>query len=182
MLSLENKKILLGITGSIAAYKSCFLIRELIKARAEVRCIATKSALDFVGGITFSTLSRNELISDLHHGDSWNNHVELGLWADAMLIAPASANSIAKAANGICDSALMAVYLSAKCPVFWAPSMDLDMWHHAATQNNIEKLISYGNKIVPVGDGELASGLIGKGRMAEVDDILSFLNESIGKT
>ncbi|MCE2962359.1 MAG: flavoprotein [Chitinophagales bacterium] len=176
---MENKKILLGITGSIAAYKSCFLIRELIKAKAEVRCVATKSALEFIGGITFSTLSKNELISDLHHGNNWNNHVELGLWADAMVVAPASANSIAKAANGICDSALIAIYLSAKCPVFWAPSMDLDMWHHSATQQNIEKLISYGNSIIPVGDGELASGLIGKGRMAEVQDIIDYLQRSL---
>lgn len=175
MHSLENKKILLGITGSIAAYKSCFLIRELIKAKAEVRCVATKSALDFIGGITLSTLSKNELITDFQHGNNWNNHVELGLWADAMVVAPASANSIAKAANGICDSALMAIYLSAKCPVFWAPSMDLDMWHHPATQQNIEKLISYGNSIIPVGEGELASGLIGKGRMAEVQDIIDYL-------
>lgn len=179
MPSLENKKILLGITGSIAAYKSCFLIRELTKAKADVRCIATKSALDFVGGITFSTLSKNELISDLHLGNNWNNHVELGLWADVMVVAPASANSIAKAANGICDSALMAIYLSAKCPVFWAPSMDLDMWHHPATQKNIEKLISYGNNIIPVGDGELASGLVGKGRMAEVADIMQFLEAKV---
>jgi phosphopantothenoylcysteine decarboxylase / phosphopantothenate---cysteine ligase len=179
MRSLENKKILLGITGSIAAYKSCFLIRELIKANADVRCVATKSALDFIGGITFSTLSKNELISDLHLGNYWNNHVELGLWADAMVVAPASANSIAKAANGICDSALMAIYLSAKCPVFWAPSMDLDMWHHPATQTNIDKLISYGNKIIPVGDGELASGLVGKGRMAEVFDIMQFMQSNI---
>lgn len=130
MTSLEGKKVLLGITGSIAAYKSCFLIRELIRAKAEVKCVATKSALDFVGGITLSTLSKNELVSDLNSGNNWNNHVELGLWADVMIIAPASANSIAKAANGICDSALMAVYLSAKCSVFWAPSMDLDMWNH----------------------------------------------------
>lgn len=179
MQSLENKKILLGITGSIAAYKSCFLIRELIKAKAEVRCVATKSALEFIGGITLSTLSKNELIADLQHGNNWNNHVELGLWADAMVVAPASANSIAKAANGICDSALMAIYLSAKCPVFWAPSMDLDMWHHPATQQNIEKLISYGNSIIPVGDGELASGLIGKGRMAEVQDIIDYLQRSL---
>jgi len=175
MVSLEGKKILLGITGSIAAYKSCFLIRELVKAKADVRCVATKSALDFVGGITFSTLSKNELISDLNSGNNWNNHVDLGLWADVMVIAPASANSIAKAANGICDSALLAVYLSAKCPVFWAPSMDLDMWNHPATQNNIDKLISYGNKIIPVGNGELASGLIGKGRMAEIVDIIEYL-------
>ena len=179
MKSLENKKILLGITGSIAAYKSCFLIRELIKAKAYVRCVATKSALEFVGGITFSTLSKNEIISDLHIGNNWNNHIELGLWADAMIVAPASANSLAKAANGICDSALLAVYLSAKCPVFWAPSMDLDMWYHPATQNNMDRLISYGNKIIPVGDGELASGLIGKGRMAEVADIMQFLEFNI---
>jgi phosphopantothenoylcysteine decarboxylase/phosphopantothenate--cysteine ligase len=179
MGSLEKKKILLGITGSIAAYKSCFLIRELIKAGAEVRCVATKSALDFIGGITFSTLSKNDLISDLHSENNWNNHVDLGLWADVFIVAPASANTIAKAANGICDSALLAVYLSAKCPVMWAPSMDLDMWHHPATQKNIDMLMSYGNQIIPVGDGELASGLIGKGRMAEVVDIMQFLDSNL---
>lgn len=175
MSSLHNKKILLGITGSIAAYKSAFLIRELIKNNAEVKCIVTHSALEFVGGITFSTLSKNEIITDLSHNNNWSNHVELGLWADLMVIAPASANSIAKAAHGICDNALLATYLSAKCPVMWAPSMDLDMWAHPATQQNINKLISYGNKIIPVGDGELASGLIGKGRMAEIEDIITFL-------
>lgn len=179
MSSLSGKKIILGISGSIAAYKSCFLIRELIKSGATVKCVATKSALDFVGGITFSTLSKNELISDLSENNFWNNHVELGLWADAMLIAPASANTIAKAANGICDSALLAVYLSAKCPVYWAPSMDLDMWAHPSTQSNIDKLISYRNQIIPVGDGELASGLVGKGRMAEVIDIMKFLEDSL---
>lgn len=179
MSPLSGKKILLGITGSIAAYKSCFLIRELIKSGAEVKCIATKSALDFVGGITFSTLSKNEIITDLFSNNSWNNHVELGLWADMMIIAPASANTIAKASNGICDSALLAVYLSAKCPVYWAPSMDLDMWAHPATQGNIEKLISYGNQIIPVGDGELASGIVGKGRMAEIEDIIKFIEDRI---
>lgn len=179
MSSFVGKKIVLGISGSIAAYKSCFLIRELIKAQVQVRCVATKSALDFVGGITFSTLSKNEIITDLSQDNSWSNHVELGLWADAMVIAPASANTMAKAAHGICDSALLAVYLSAKCPVYWAPSMDVDMWHHPATQSNIDKLISYGNQIIPVGEGELASGLIGKGRMAEVEDILLFLQKNI---
>jgi len=179
MSKLTGKKIILGITGSIAAYKSCFLIRELVKSGVSVKCVATKSALEFIGGITLSTLSKHEIISDLNTGNSWNNHVELGLWADAMIIAPASANSIAKAANGICDSALNAIYLSAKCPVFWAPSMDLDMWHHPSTQSNINKLISYNNKIIPVGDGELASGLVGKGRMAEVVDIMKFLEESL---
>jgi phosphopantothenoylcysteine decarboxylase / phosphopantothenate---cysteine ligase len=175
MSDLRDKKIILGITGSIAAYKSCFLIRQLVKAGCDVKCVVTKSALDFVGRITLSTLSKNELIVDLNTGSLWTNHVELGLWADAMLIAPASANTLAKAANGICDNALLAIYLSAKCPVYWAPSMDLDMWAHPATQSNIDKLIFYGNEIIPVGDGELASGLIGKGRMAEVEDIMSFL-------
>jgi phosphopantothenoylcysteine decarboxylase / phosphopantothenate---cysteine ligase len=179
MSKLNGKKILLGITGSIAAYKSCFLIRELVKAGAQVKCIATPSALDFIGGITLSTLSKNELITDLFSDNNWNNHVELGIWADAMVIAPASANTIAKSANGICDSALLAVYLSAKCPVFWAPSMDLDMWAHPATQANIDKLISYGNQIIPVGDGELASGLSGKGRMAEVEDIMQFVESRL---
>lgn len=175
MSNLRGKKLILGITGSIAAYKSCFLIRLLVKVGCEVKCVATHSALDFVGGITLSTLSKNELIVDLNSSHQWNNHVDIGQWADAMLIAPASANSIAKAANGICDNALLAIYLSAKCPVYWAPSMDLDMWAHPATQSNINKLISYNNQIIPVGDGELASGLLGKGRMAEVEDIISFL-------
>lgn len=175
---LKERKILLGITGSIAAYKACYLIRLLVKEGAEVKCIATKSALDFIGGVTFSTLSKNELITDLHLNNTWQNHVELGLWADVMVVAPASANTIAKAAHGICDSALLAVYLSAKCPVYWAPSMDLDMWAHPATQRNIELLESYGNKIIPVGDGELASGLIGKGRMAEVEDIMRYLESN----
>lgn len=176
MSNLRGKKIILGITGSIAAYKSCFLIRLLVKAGCEVKCVATKSALDFVGGITLSTLSHNELIVDLNTSHQWTNHVDLGLWADAMLIAPASANTIAKAAHGICDNALLAIYLSARCPVYWAPAMDLDMWSHPATQSNINKLISYSNEIIPVGKGELASGLIGQGRMAEVEDIVSFID------
>jgi phosphopantothenoylcysteine decarboxylase / phosphopantothenate---cysteine ligase len=180
MSNLRGKKLILGITGSIAAYKSCFIIRELVKAGCEVKCVATSSALEFVGGITLSTLSKNELILDLNTNSQWTNHVELGLWADAMLIAPASANSLAKAAHGICDNALLAIYLSAKCPVYWAPSMDLDMWAHPATQSNISTLISYGNEIIPVGDGELASGLIGKGRMAEVDDIVRFMEGKFG--
>lgn len=179
MSLLKGKKILLGITGSIAAYKSAFLIRELVKNGAEVRCIVTHSALQFIGGITFSTLSKNEIITDLNLNNNWTNHVEHGLWADMLVIAPASANSIAKAAHGVCDNALLAIFLSAKCPVYWAPSMDLDMWAHPATVHNIDKLISFGNKIIPVGNGELASGLIGKGRMAEVEDIISFLEESL---
>ena len=181
MGAFEGKKVIVGITGSIAAYKTCFLIRELVKAGATVKVVATSSALDFVGGITLSTLSKNEIITDLSMNHSWQNHVELGIWADLFVIAPASANTLAKAANGICDSALLAVYLSSKCPVFWAPSMDLDMWAHPATKSNIQKIISYGNHIIPVGDGELASGLHGKGRMAEVEDILQFLSQFLSK-
>lgn len=179
MTDFSGKKIIIGVTGSIAAYKACYLIRQLIKSNAEVKVIASASALEFVGGITFSTLSKNELVTDLHVKNSWQNHVELGLWADLMIIAPASANTIAKAANGICDSALLAVYLSAKCPIYWAPSMDLDMWAHPSTQANIQKLITYKNEIIPVGDGELASGLYGKGRMAEVEDILSYISSNL---
>ncbi len=181
MGAFEGKKVLVGLTGSIAAYKTCFLIRELVKANALFKVVANKSALDFVVGITLNTLSKNEIITDLNIDSSWQNHVELGIWADLLVVAPASANTLAKAANGICDSALLAVYLSSKCPVFWAPSMDLDMWSHPATKANIQKIISYGNHIIPVGDGELASGLHGKGRMAEVEDILQFLSKFISK-
>ncbi len=175
---LKGKKILLGVCGSIAAYKSAFLIRLLVKEGANVKVILTKSATDFITPLTLSTLSKNEVLTDFYdRKGNWNNHVELGLWADAFLIAPASANTLAKLANGICDNLLAATYLSARCPVLLAPAMDLDMWKHTATQNNVKKLESFGNIIVPVESGELASGLSGEGRMAEPENIIKCMND-----
>ena len=175
---MKGKKIILAVTGSIAAYKSAYLTRSLIKLGAEVQVIMTPSACAFISPLTLSTLSKNKVHTDVIDEDSWNNHVDMGLWADLMLIAPCTANTLAKMANGICDNIVNAVYLSAKCPVFFAPAMDRDMWLHPSTQSNIEKLKSYGNSLIDVADGELASGLIGKGRMAEPDDILKALAES----
>lgn len=176
-MSLSSKKIILGITGSIAAYKSAMLCRLLIKAGAEVRVIMTDSAMEFITPLTLSVLSKNAVISDLKNDSgSWNNHVALGIWADLMLIAPASANTIAKMANGQCDNMLLATYLSAKCLVYIAPAMDLDMWKHPATQRNISALQSFGNKLIPVENGELASGLVGDGRMAEPEAIVKLLS------
>jgi phosphopantothenoylcysteine decarboxylase / phosphopantothenate---cysteine ligase len=174
---LDGRKIVLGITGSIAAYKSAVLVRLLVKAGAEVKVVMTASASDFISPLTLATLSKNPVYSQFIKNDAgeWNNHVELGLWADLLLIAPASANTIGKMANGLCDNLLMAVYLSAKCKVFVAPAMDLDMWKHSSTQNNISKINSYGNYIIDVADGELASGLSGKGRMAEPEEIILHL-------
>ncbi len=174
---LEGKKIILGITGSIAAYKSAFLTRLLIKAGAEVQVLMTKAATDFIAPLTLSTLSKKPVFSDVHSENSWNNHVELGLWADAMLVAPLTATTLAKMANGICDNIIVATYLSARCPVFVAPAMDIDMWKHPSTKNNIQQLTSYGNHIIPVGHGELASGLIGAGRMGEPEDIVKQLSQ-----
>ena len=175
---IKGKKILLGITGSIAAYKSVFLVRELIKAGAEVKVILTPAAADFVTPLTLSTLSKNRVLSNLFEGDSWENHVALGRWADVMLIAPLSCNSLAKMANGICDNLLLSVYLSSVCPVVVAPAMDEDMWKHDSTKMNLEKIGSFGNHIIPVNKGELASGLFGEGRMAEPDEILAYLNQN----
>lgn len=175
---LEGKKILLGITGSIAAYKSAFLVRQLVKAGAEVRVIMTPAATDFISKLTLSTLSKNKVRVDLFDEDSWANHVMLGRWADVMLIAPLSCNTLAKMAHGQCDNLLLAVYLSATCPVVLAPAMDDDMWHHPSTKENIQKLISFENKIIPVDTGELASGLIGDGRMAEPDKIIKFIEDN----
>lgn len=179
---MRAKKILLGITGSIAAYKAAILIRLLVKQGAAVKVLMTPSAKDFITPLTLSTLSKNQVYSDVSSEEGWNNHVDLGLWADAMIIAPATANTLAKMANGLCDNIVLAAYLSAKCPVFIAPAMDLDMWIHPATQNNIETLISYGNHLVPVEYGELASGLVGKGRMAEPENILSFVDSHFSKS
>jgi phosphopantothenoylcysteine decarboxylase/phosphopantothenate--cysteine ligase len=177
-MALSGKKIILGVTGSIAAYKSAILIRLLIKARSEVKVIMTSSAKDFITPLTLSVLSKNPVISDLQNdAGTWNNHVQLGLWADIMLIAPASANTLAKMANGQCDNMLLATYLSAKCPVFFAPAMDLDMWQHLSTKRNLDLLKTYGNNLIPVENGELASGLIGDGRMAEPESILTRLSD-----
>ena len=178
MSNLKGKKIVLGVCGSIAAYKSAIIVRHLIKTGSEVKVILTTSSSQFITALTLSTLSRNKVFSELSDdGSNWNNHVELGLWADALLIAPASANTIAKMANGLCDNMLMAVYLSAKCPVFFAPAMDLDMWKHKAMKRNLELLHSYGNILIPVEHGELASGLTGDGRMAEPEHIMQHLED-----
>lgn len=173
---LQNKKILLGITGSIAAYKAAILTRLLVKAGAEVKIVMTKAAQDFVTPLTLSTLSKNPVLVDLAENDSWTNHVMLGRWADVMLIAPLSCNTLAKMANGFCDNLLMAVYLSATCPVVVAPAMDEDMWHHGTTQKNLETLLALENQVIPVENGELASGLVGEGRMAEPEAIVEWLN------
>ena len=175
---LQGKKILLGITGSIAAYKSAHLIRLLIKAGAEVKVIMTPSATDFISKLTLSTLSKNKVLVDLFDEDSWANHVMLGRWADVMLIAPLSCNTLSKMAHGQCDNLLLAVYLSATCPVIVAPAMDEDMWRHPATKKNINELISFGNTVIPVEKGDLASGLVGDGRMAEPESIVKYIEEN----
>ena len=172
---LQGKKILLGITGSIAAYKSIYLVRLFIKAGAEVKVIITPSAKDFVSSLTLSTLSRNPVLTDLFDEESWFNHVMLGRWADIMVIAPLSCNTLAKMSHGQCDNLLLATYLSATCPVVVAPAMDEDMWHHPATKENLTKLELFGNRIIPVEKGDLASGLHGEGRMAEPEQILEFI-------
>jgi phosphopantothenoylcysteine decarboxylase/phosphopantothenate--cysteine ligase len=175
---LRGKKILIGITGSIAAYKAAILIRLLTKAGAEVKVIMTAAAHSFITPLTLSTLSKHPVLTEFQKSDSgeWNNHVELGLWADALIIAPATGNTIGKLANGICDNLLGAVYLSARCPVFFAPAMDLDMYQHPSVKSNIEKLISFNNQVIDAEYGELASGLTGTGRMAEPEHILEYLS------
>ena len=174
---MKGKKILVGVTGSIAAYKAAFLVRLLVKAEAEVKVIMTSAAKDFITPLTLSTLAKNPVLSCFSKDKAtWNNHVDLGLWADAMLIAPASANTIGKMANGLCDNLLPATYLSARCPVFFAPAMDLDMYQHPAVVENIKKLKSFGNHILEARHGELASGLTGPGRMAEPEDIVDSLH------
>ncbi len=180
-MSLKAKKIILGISGSIAAYKAAFLTRLFIKSGVEVQVLMTKAATDFIAPLTLSTLSKRPVYADITSEESWNNHVELGLWADAMIIAPATATTIAKLSHGICDNILTATYLSARCPVFFAPAMDLDMWKHPATQGNVERLIQFGNHLIPVEHGELASGLVGEGRMAEPENIFSYLEEFFSK-
>ena len=169
---LQGKKILLGVTGSIAAYKSAILVRLLKKSGAEVKVIMTNAAENFISALTLATLSDNKVLKDLSDENEWANHVMLGRWADLMIVAPASCNTISKMANGICDNLLQAIYLSSLCPVMVSPAMDEDMWKHPATQANITKLQQYGNIILPVESGELASGLVGEGRMAEPEKIL----------
>ena len=174
---LTNKKILIGVTGSIAAYKTATLIRLLTKAGAEVKVIMTPSATDFITALTLGTLSRNEVLTSIADKNTWANHVMLGRWADVMLIAPLSCNTLSKMATGGCDNLLTAVYLSATCPVVVAPAMDEDMWQHPTTKKNIQLIESYGNQVIPVNNGYLASGLIGDGRMAEPEDIMKWLND-----
>ncbi|MGN6540888.1 MAG: bifunctional phosphopantothenoylcysteine decarboxylase/phosphopantothenate--cysteine ligase CoaBC, partial [Ginsengibacter sp.] len=180
-MPLRGKKILLCVTGSIAVYKSVVFVRLLIKAGAEVRVIMTKGAQDFVTPLTFSTLSKNKTLTDLFQEGNWENHVMLGRWAEVIIVAPASCNTIAKMAHGICDNLLLAVYLSSACPVVIAPAMDEDMWHHPATKKNIEVLKQNGNEFLPVNKGELASGLHGEGRMAEPEEIVSYLEGFFAK-
>lgn len=169
------KKILLGVSGSIAAYKAAHLTRLLVKEGAEVRVLMTEAAAAFISPLTLATLSKNEVLTDVHTEAAWNNHVALGLWADAYVVAPATAHTLAKMAHGLCDNILTAVYLSARCPVWIAPAMDVDMWHHPATQANIERLKARGVRLIPVEYGELASGLVGEGRMAEPETIVHHL-------
>lgn len=182
MSHLADKRIVLCVTGSIAAYKVAFLTRLLVKQGAEVRIVMTPAAADFITPLTLSTLSKHEVHTDISDGHSWNNHVELGLWADALVVAPCTANTLGKMANGIADNMVMATYLSAKCPVYIAPAMDLDMWKHPSTKRNLDLLESYGNHLLPVGNGELASGLSGEGRMAEPEEIVAYLSKSLSTT
>ena len=180
---LRGKKVLLGITSSIAAYKAAELVRLFKKSGALVKVIQTESSISFIAPLTLSTLSENSVLTKMVDPDSeeWNSHVELGLWADFMIIAPVTAKSMAKMVSGECDNLLIATYLSAKCPVYFAPAMDLDMYKHPSTSNNIEKLKSYGNILIPSGFGELASGLVGEGRMAEPSEIIEFIINDLNK-
>jgi phosphopantothenoylcysteine decarboxylase/phosphopantothenate--cysteine ligase len=180
---LTGKKILLGVCGSIASYKAAHLVRLLLKAGAEVQVVMTKDALSFITPLTLATLSKKPVLVDYFVPETgeWNNHVDLGLWADILLIAPASANTLGKMATGICDNLLLATYLSAKCPVYFAPAMDLDMWKHPSTTQNVKQLQSFGNILIQPNAGELASGLIGEGRMAEPEEIVSLLKQEFKK-
>ena len=183
MSIVSGKKILLGVTAGIAAYKTANLVRLFIKSGAEVKVIMTPTAKDFVTPLTLSTLSKNPVHSNFYDKENenelWNNHVELGMWADYMLIAPATANTLSKMVNGVCDNLLLATYLSAKCPVYFAPAMDLDMYKHPSTVESLKKLQEFGNKMIPATTGELASGLVGEGRMAEPQEIISHLENDI---
>jgi len=174
MSALKQKKIIVGVSGSIAAYKVAMLVRLLVKLGAEVQVIMTQAAKDFIAPLTLATLSKRAALSEFVKNDAgeWNNHVELGLWADALLIAPATAHTLSKCANGTCNDLLTAVYLSARCPVLFAPAMDLDMYQHPSTVENLQKLQRYGHQIIAAEHGELASGLEGTGRMAEPENIV----------
>ena len=183
MSVLKDKNVLLGVTAGIAAYKSAFLTRLLIKAGAHVKVIMTPASKDFVTPLTLSTLSKNKVFSSFtseeDENEVWNNHVELGLWADLFIIAPATANTLSKMTNGTCDNLLLATYLSAKCPVYLAPAMDLDMYKHPSTKQSLEHLASFGNHIIPAEKGELASGLQGEGRMAEPEHIMKAIEQDL---
>ncbi|MGY5353277.1 bifunctional phosphopantothenoylcysteine decarboxylase/phosphopantothenate--cysteine ligase CoaBC [Wenyingzhuangia sp. IMCC45467] len=183
MSILDGKKVLLGVSAGIAAYKTAHLVRQFIKAGAHVQVVQTPASKEFVTPLTLSTLSKNPVHSTFYNEEDenavWNNHVDLGLWADLMLIAPATANTLAKMTNGVCDNLLLATYLSAKCPVYFAPAMDLDMYQHPSTKDSIDKLTSFGNICIPATSGELASGLVGEGRLAEPEDIVAFIEKDI---
>ncbi|MCK5823809.1 MAG: bifunctional phosphopantothenoylcysteine decarboxylase/phosphopantothenate--cysteine ligase CoaBC [Ichthyobacteriaceae bacterium] len=181
--NLKDKNVIIGVTASIAAYKSALLVREFIKSGANVKVIMTKAAREFITPLTLSTLSKNPVHTKFSTGDEgvWNSHVDLGIWADFMVMAPVTANTLGKMANGLADNLLIATYLSARCPVYFAPAMDLDMYHHPSTTANITKLKEYGNIFIEAGFGELASGLIGEGRMAEPSEIIKFISNDISK-
>ena len=183
MSLLSGKKVLIGVTGGIAAYKSALLVRQFIKYGADVKVVMTPSAKDFVTPLTLSTLSKNEVFSSFYNEEDenaqWNNHVDLGLWADLMIIAPATANTLSKMASGTSDNLLLATYLSAKCPVYFAPAMDLDMYKHPSSLQSFKTLQSFGNIMIPAGSGELASGLHGEGRMAEPEEIAAFIEQHL---
>lgn len=183
MSILSGKNLLLGISAGIAAYKTASLVRLLVKAGANVKVVMTPASKDFITPLTLSTLSKNPVLSSFTSDEDenavWNSHVDLGLWADFIIVAPATANTLSKMANGICDNLLLAVYLSAKCPVYFAPTMDLDMYKHPSTVESCRALQSYGNIMIPATSGELASGLVGEGRMAEPEDIVSFVENDI---
>ena len=183
MSILSGKKVLLAISAGIAAYKTASLVRLFIKSGAEVKVIMTPASKDFITPLTLSTLSKNPVFSTFYdkedENELWNNHVDLGLWADLMLVAPATANTMSKMANGTCDNLVLATYLSAKCPVYFAPAMDLDMYQHPSTKKTLDTLQRFGNLLIPATSGELASGLVGEGRMAEPEDIVSFIEKEV---
>ncbi|WP_406684128.1 bifunctional phosphopantothenoylcysteine decarboxylase/phosphopantothenate--cysteine ligase CoaBC [Seonamhaeicola sp. MEBiC1930] len=183
MSIFSGKNILLGICAGIAAYKTASLVRLFVKAGANVKVVMTPASKEFITPLTLSTLSKNPVYSSFTNEEDdnavWNNHVDLGLWADLFIVAPATANSLSKMANGVCDNLLLATYLSAKCPVYFAPAMDLDMYKHQSTSKSFEKLKAFGNIMIPATSGELASGLVGEGRMAEPEDIVKFIEDDI---
>ena len=182
MSVVSGKKVLLAVTGGIAAYKTAHIVRLFIKSGAEVKVIMTPASKDFITPLTLSTLSKNPVLSTFYEeedNDLWNNHVELGLWADFMVIAPVTANTLSKMTHGICNNLVLATYLSAKCPVYFAPAMDLDMYKHPSTKHSLETLQGFGNIMIPATSGELASGLVGEGRMAEPEDIISFIENDL---